>query len=65
MKSNVGGVDKVVRIVAGLALLSLFLVLDGSARWWGAVGLVPLTTALLGWCPLYTLLGVNSCPVRQ
>jgi hypothetical protein len=60
MKANVGGVDKILRIVAGLVLLSLVLILDGNARWWGLVGLVPLLTGLINFCPLYTLIGLNT-----
>lgn len=65
MKKNVGGIDKVLRIVAGLALLSLIFILEGSARWWGLVGIVPLFTGTLGWCPAYTLVGLNTCPAKQ
>jgi hypothetical protein len=65
MKSNVGGIDKVLRIVAGLALLSLVFILDGNARWWGLIGIVPLLTGSLGWCPAYTLVGLNTCPVKK
>jgi hypothetical protein len=64
MKANVGGVDKVLRIVVGLGLLSLILILDGNARWWGLVGLVPLLTGLVNFCPLYALIGINSCPMK-
>lgn len=64
MKANVGGIDKVLRIVVGLGVLSLLVILEGSARWWGLIGIVPLGTALLGWCPAYTLLGINTCPVK-
>ena len=64
MKTNVGGIDKAVRIIAGLVLLSLIFILDGTARWWGLVGIVPLFTGTLGWCPLYTLLGLDTCPAR-
>lgn len=63
MSANVGGVDRALRIVAGLALLSLLFVLEGNARWWGLVGLVPLLTGLLRWCPAYTLIGFNTCPL--
>ncbi|TSA11577.1 MAG: DUF2892 domain-containing protein [Betaproteobacteria bacterium] len=63
MKANVGGVDKILRIVAGLALLSLILILEGNARWWGLAGLVPLSTGLFNFCPLYTLFGLNTCPI--
>jgi hypothetical protein len=65
MTQNVGGIDRTLRIVAGLAILSLLVLLDGNARWWGLLGLVPLTTALLRWCPAYTLIGVNTCPAKQ
>ena len=64
MTQNVGGIDRILRIVAGLAILSLLVLLDGNARWWGLVGLVPLGTALLRWCPAYTLIGVNTCPTK-
>jgi hypothetical protein len=65
MKSNVGGVDKVLRIVLGLGLLSLILILEGNARWWGLVGLVPLATGVINFCPLYAMLGINTCPVKD
>lgn len=63
MKANVGGADKILRIIAGVVLLSLILILEGNARWWGLVGLVPLLTGLFNFCPLYTLIGLNTCPV--
>jgi hypothetical protein len=62
MQVNIGSIDKSVRIVAGLVLLSLVFLLEGKARWFGLIGLVPLVTAFTGFCPLYTLLGVNTCP---
>jgi hypothetical protein len=65
MKANVGGIDKVLRIVIGLALLSLVLVLEGSARWWGLVGLMPLLTGLFGFCPAYKLFGLDTCPLER
>jgi hypothetical protein len=65
MKSNVGGVDKILRIVVGLGLLSLILILEGNARWWGLVGLIPLATGLINFCPLYALLGFNSSPDKS
>ena len=60
MRTNVGTPDRAVRIVVGLALLSLILILDGNARWWGLVGLQPLLTGLIGWCPLYIPLGIDT-----
>ena len=60
MKANVGGADKILRIVAGLGLLSLILILEGNARWWGLVGLVPLLTGVINFCPIYTFLGFST-----
>ena len=60
MTRNIGGIDRVLRIVIGLALLSQVFV--GLGTPWGWLGLVPLLTALLGWCPPYALLGFSTCP---
>jgi len=65
MKANVGTVDRVIRIVAGLVLLSLIFVLEGNARWWGLVGFVPLATGLIGWCALYVPFGVDTRRTRH
>ncbi len=65
MTQNVGSADRIFRIVAGLVLLSLLFVLDGSARWFGLIGIVPLATAAMGWCPLYTVLGIKTCPTAK
>jgi hypothetical protein len=65
MMNNVGGIDRVLRVVFGLVLLSLLFLLEGNARWFGLIGLLPLTTALVGWCPAYTLFGLNTCPRRR
>lgn len=58
MKSNVGQIDKVIRVFAGIMVLALGLIL-GS--WWGLIGLVLLATGLAGRCPLYTLFGFSTC----
>jgi hypothetical protein len=63
MPRNVGTVDRVIRVIAGLALLSLLVLLDGNARWFGLIGLVPLLTAGVRFCPLYSVLGIRTCPV--
>lgn len=63
MKTNVGNADRIVRVVLGLALLSLLFVLDGNARWWGLIGVVPLVTAAFGFCPLYRVVGLSTCPL--
>ena len=60
MKANVGGIDKILRIVVGLGLLSLLFILDGNACWWGLIGLGPLATAFFSFCPFYPLLGINT-----
>lgn len=61
MQRNVGTADRTVRIVLGLAVLSLLYFLQPPMNYLGLIGLVPLLTALTGWCPLYRLLGVNTC----
>lgn len=61
MKSNVGNVDRIVRILLGLLLLAAVLVLDSPQRWLGLIGLGPLMTGLFRWCPAYTLFGVHTC----
>ncbi|MFC7334669.1 YgaP family membrane protein [Rhodocista pekingensis] len=60
MVTNVGSLDRALRFVIALALLSLLVLLEGNARWLGLIGLVPLTTATLRWCPLYTIFGINT-----
>jgi hypothetical protein len=63
MKSNVGGIDRILRIVIGLALIAL--TLTGTIGVWGWIGVVPLLTAGLGTCPLYSVLGFSTCPVKS
>jgi hypothetical protein len=65
MKANVGGIDKIIRIVAGLAILSLLFILQGDARWWGLIGFVPLFTGLFGYCPAYSVFGMSTCPMER
>jgi hypothetical protein len=60
MSSNVGGIDRILRIVVGLVLISLVFI--GPKTAWGWIGIIPLATALIGWCPLYVPLGISSCP---
>ena len=60
MKTNMGGADRVMRIVAGLALLSLLFLLEGGNRWWGLVGMVLVGTGIVGWCPAYLPFGINT-----
>ena len=65
MKANVGSLDRALRVLVGLGVLSLLVILEGNARWFGLIGLVPLLTATLGYCPLYSLLGVSTCPLQR
>lgn len=58
MKQNVGGIDKVIRIAIGLALISLVFI--GPKTPWGWIGLIPLATAFISFCPLYPLIGFSS-----
>lgn len=62
MERNIGDVERVVRVVAGLGLLSLVFV--GPQTMWGLVGIVPILTGLSGWCPPYSLLGISTCKVK-
>ena len=64
MTSNIGNTDRIIRIVAGIAVLASFFVLDGNARLLALVGIVPLATGLFRWCPAYALLGLNTCGTR-
>ena len=62
MQANVGSVDKTIRIVVGIAMIAAGIMYQNV---WGAVGLVPLATALMGWCPPYSLLGINTCSLKK
>lgn len=63
MIQNVGGIDRVLRILIGLVLIALVFV--GPQTAWGWIGIVPLATGLLGWCPPYSLFGFNTCNVPK
>jgi hypothetical protein len=60
---NEGAIDRAARVVLGLGLISLVFV--GPHSSWGWIGAVPLATGLAGFCPLYTLLGISTCPVKK
>jgi Protein of unknown function (DUF2892) len=60
MTANVGTVDRALRVIVGLVLLGL--TFSGQIGVWGWIGVVPLITAAIGYCPLYTVLGMNTCP---
>jgi hypothetical protein len=63
LRRNEGTVDRVIRVALGLVLLSLTVL--GPQTLWGLVGIVPLVTGLAGTCPLYSMLGWRSCPLRR
>ena len=63
MPRNVGSIDRVLRIVAGLALIAL--AATGTIGMWGYIGVVPLLTAFIGYCPAYSLIGLNTCPLSS
>ena len=63
MKTNVGGLDRIARIVVGVVLLGL--AATGTVGVWGWLGIVPLATGALGWCPAYKLLGLSTCPIKS
>jgi hypothetical protein len=60
MTANVGRIDRILRIVVGIVLIALYFVLEGPVRYVGIIGLVALGTGLVSFCPLYSLLGVNT-----
>ncbi|MBE0590242.1 MAG: DUF2892 domain-containing protein [Hydrogenophaga sp.] len=63
MTKNVGGIDRILRIVVGIALIAAAAM--GSIGVWGYIGVVPLLTGLMGWCPPYALLGFNTCSMKK
>jgi hypothetical protein len=63
MKTNEGTLDRALRVLAGLVLIAL--TLTGTIGVWGWIGIVPIATGLMGWCPAYTLLGINTCPMKS
>ncbi|MFY9972767.1 MAG: DUF2892 domain-containing protein [Chromatiaceae bacterium] len=59
MNTNIGTIDRALRVIVGIALIAL--AATGTIGLWGYIGVVPLATALLGWCPAYSLLGIKTC----
>jgi Protein of unknown function (DUF2892) len=66
-KTNVGGIDRTLRVLVGAALILWFFVDQGSGFWHYAklIGIVPVLTGLFGTCPLYSILGLSTCPVKR
>jgi len=63
MKANVGGLDKILRIVAGLVLIGL--AIAGIGAPWTWIGVVPLVTGLVNFCPAYAIFGISTCPAKR
>ena len=63
MNKNVGGIDRILRIVVGIALIAL--AATGTVGLWGYIGVLPLLTGLVGWCPPYAIFGWNTCKNKQ
>ncbi len=63
MKANVGGIDRILRILVGVVLVAL--AATGLVGWWGWLGVLPLATGLFRFCLAYPLLGINTCPLKR
>lgn len=63
MTTNEGTVDRILRVVAGLILIAL--AATGTIGLWGYIGVVPLLTGAVGFCPLYSVLGISTCPMKR
>ncbi len=59
MKPNIGKVDRLLRVIVGIVAVTWGVT---SNNWWGALGIIPLITAAIGWCPPYAIFGVETCP---
>ena len=62
MKCNIGTTDKIIRIIVGLVIIGSGIYFKS---WWGIIGLIPILTAILGWCPLYLPIGLSTCKVKD
>jgi hypothetical protein len=63
MNKNEGNIDRILRITAGVVLVGL--AATGTVGMWGWIGIVPIATGAMGWCPLYSMLGLNTCPMKR
>ena len=63
MKTNEGTIDRILRVIAGLALIAL--TLTGTLGVWGWIGVVPLLTGIIGICPAYSIFGLSTCPMKK
>lgn len=65
MNANVGTVDRTLRVLAGCGLLAFFFLNRSGAHWFGLIGIVPLLTATVSWCPAYRVFGINTCSGKK
>ena len=66
LKTNVGSLDRIIRVVLGVALLAAFFIYpDAAYRWLFLIGIVPLATGLMSSCPIYSILGLSTCPMKK
>ncbi len=65
MTTNVGTADRILRIIVGIALLAFAVFSQSEWRWVGLIGVIPIATALMRFCPLYTMLGIRTCPMAE
>ena len=65
MPTNVGSIDRALRIIVGIALISQVFVGPLGPTLWGWIGIIPLATAIIGWCPAYSILGIKTCPAKN
>lgn len=63
MKMNEGTIDRALRVIAGLVLITL--AATGTVGMWGWIGVMPLLTGAIGFCPAYTIFGLNTCPIKK
>ena len=64
MKTDEGTADRALRVIVGLAVLALFFIIEGPNRFWALIGAVPVLTGLLGYCPVYAVFGLSTCPLK-
>jgi len=62
MKKNVGTTDKIIRIIIGLIIATLGVVYES---WWGLLAIIPIATAIINFCGLYSLIGISTCPIKK
>lgn len=62
---NIGSIDKIIRFILGIVLLSLLFLVNGNLKYWGLIGIIPILTAVFGYCPLYSILGIKTCKIKK